>query len=407
MANNRIMFFVVLLAIVIDVMGIGLIMPFLPALFLNAHSPLLQTNTSELGRQIAYGLSFTFWAVGIFFGAPFLGNISDHIGRKKVLITSLLFVMLSYALSYFSLALGSLSLFMLSRLLNGFFSSSFPIAQAIIIDHSDEKDRGRNLGWVTLAGSMGIIIGPLLSGISYEIGGATYGVKMVFLLAAGLAGLNSLSISLFLKEPAKETAAASSSHIFHLANIFSNCVFIFIEKRTRYLTVVFLALSILWAFYFQGMLILLSDKFAQGPNNLSWFFAFIGGGFFLMTIFIQPKLLKRFPLRALTIASMIILTILFGTGLLFQRLDVQWISAILACMANGLCYTVLSVMFSKTVDQDEQGKVMGGVSALSAMVWGLTSPLLGLMLHITTYLPIFTAILFALFGTFLAFNLKK
>ena len=100
--TNQLTIFSILLAIVIEVMGMGLFMPLLPNLFWNASSPLLSPDTSYFWRQMAYGMSFGFWAIGIFFGAPFLGDVSDRIGRKKVLVISLLCVMLSYFLSYFS-----------------------------------------------------------------------------------------------------------------------------------------------------------------------------------------------------------------------------------------------------------------------------------------------------------------
>src|SRR3990167_10561337 len=96
-------FFIILLVIVVDVMGAGLFMPLVPDLFWGAHPLLLNVNTPNIWRQRDYGLSFSVWALGVFFGAPILGEISDYIGRKRILLISLLFVMTSYLLSYLSL----------------------------------------------------------------------------------------------------------------------------------------------------------------------------------------------------------------------------------------------------------------------------------------------------------------
>lgn len=400
--TNQLTIFSILLAIVIEVMGMGLFMPLLPNLFWNASSPLLSPDTSYFWRQMAYGMSFGFWAIGIFFGAPFLGDVSDRIGRKKVLVISLLCVMLSYFLSYFSLVLGSCTLFMVSRFTSGFFASSFPIAQAIIVDTSPEKLRARNLGWVTLAASIGIVIGPFLSGISYQIGGNAYGAQIAFLLATVLALLNSISVACLLKE----TMTVRSSRPIRLLNVVSSCRFAFTDKRIRYLTFIFFILSTLWACYFQGISVLLSEHFKQGPVAISWFYTLCGAGFFIMTVFIQPNLLKRFPLKGLGMAGMIGMVIFFGAGLVFPKLTTQWIGVFFGCMAECLCYTVLMTLFSQQVSSDEQGRVMGGVGATFGLTWGVISPLIGVLLGVDIFLPIILSVLFAVFGFFLMMQLK-
>lgn len=397
MKNQRLTTFSVLLAIVIEVMSMGLFMPLLPDLFWSVHSPLLAADTSHVWRQIAYGFSFGFWAIGIFFGAPFLGEVSDRLGRKKVLVISLACVMLSYFLSYLSLVLNSNILFMTSRLMSGFFASAFPIAQAIIVDTSTAENRARHLGWVTLAASIGTVFGPFLSGISYKIGGQASGAEIAFLAAAALAFINCLSISFLLRE----TVQARSTRPLHFLSVFSSCRFAFMDVRIRYLSLIFLILSVLWAFYFQGVSVLLTEKFAQGPVAVSWFYTGLGLGFLMMTLFIQPFLLKYVSLRKLGVGGMLGMACLFGSGLIFQILEMQWIGAFFGCMAECLCYTVLVTLFSKAVASDEQGRVMGGVGAVFGLTWGIVSPLTGLLLGVSIFLPLTLVVLFSLIGALL------
>ncbi len=397
MKTNSLTIFSVLLAIVIEVMGMGLFMPLLPDLFWSPHSPLLSPDASHFWRQMDYGLSFAFWAVGIFFGAPFLGNVADRVGRKKVLVLSLALVMVSYFLSYLSLVLGSNILFMLSRLMSGFFASSFPIAQAIIVDTSADENRARNLGWVTLAASIGIVIGPFLSGVAYRLGGPDEGAKIAFLIAAGLAFLNTLSIWVLLKE----TMRVKSNRALHFLSVISSCRFAFSDRRIRFFTVIFFMLSALWGFYFQGISVLLSEHFNQTPVAVSSFYTLMGVGLFIMTLFIQPRLLKMFSLRGLGIAGMLMMALLFGSGLVFQRLGMQWVGAVFGCMAECLTYTVLMTLFSQAVKEDEQGRVMGGVGAVFGLTWGLISPLTGLLLSVNIFLPLVFSVLFACIGAVL------
>ncbi len=399
--TSQLTVFSVLLAIVIEVMSMGLFMPLLPDLFWSAHSPLLAPDTSQFWRQMDYGLSFAFWAFGIFFGAPFLGNVSDRIGRKKVLVLSLFMVMLSYFCSYLSLVVGSNSLFMLSRGMSGFFASSFPIAQAIIVDISPEEKKARNLGWITLAASIGIVIGPFLSGVSYQLGGVESGPKIAFLLATGLTLLNAFSINFLFKE----TMVTRSDRPIHFFSVFSSCKFAFSDRRIRFLTLIFCVLSTLWAFYFQGVSVLLLDKFQQGPVAISWFYTILGLGFFIVTLFIQPRLLTRFSLRSLGMNGMVLMAILFGAGLVIQALVVFWLGGFFGCMVESLCYTVLMTLFSNAVNADEQGRVMGGVGATFGLTWGVISPLTGVLLSVNSSLPLILSSLLGFVGFFLMMRL--
>ena len=400
--TKQLTIFSVLLAIVIEVMSMGLFMPLLPDLFWSTSSPLLGPDASMFMRQMAYGLSFAFWALGIFFGAPFLGEVSDRIGRKKVLVLSLFFVTLSYLFSFLSLIIGSMTLFMFSRVMSGFFASSFPIAQAIIVDTSPDDKRARNLGWISLAASVGVVFGPFLSGISYQLGGPASGAKIAFLIAAGLTLLNTLSIWGLLKE----TVVVKSDRPIHLLSVFSSCKFAFFDKRVQFLTVMFLLLSTLWAFYFQGISVFLVDHFNQGPVAVSWFYTFMGVGLFIMTLFIQPNLLKRFSLKGLGIAAMLGMGIFFGIGLVFNHLPVFWAGGIAGGMVECLCYTVLITFFSKSVGANEQGRVMGGVGAVFGLTWGVISPLTGVLLGVSSALPILLSALLCFVGAFLMMRVK-
>jgi len=74
-----------LLAIVIDVFGYGLVYPIMTAIFTNPSNPPLSSLHSETLRNFFMGLSYMLYPLGMLFGASFMGDLSDHFGRKKVI----------------------------------------------------------------------------------------------------------------------------------------------------------------------------------------------------------------------------------------------------------------------------------------------------------------------------------
>ena len=388
MKKNSVIIAVVLVAIVLDTMGMGLIFPLMPDLFLSAHSPILYANVSVSMREFLYGFSLALWAGGIFFGSPFLGELSDRFGRRWVLGGSLGMVALSYVFSYSSLLAGSALLFLISRLLNGFFSSSFPLAQAVIIDISPEPLRARNLGWVILAASLGFIFGPLLSATAYHLAGPRHGLEWTFLSAAVLATLNTFSIFLLLKD----SNGVRSTRPIRLLSVITTCKFVFMDKRISFLTLIFFLMQIGWGAYVQTIPVLLSAHFGQTPVQVSIFYALIGFSFLAMTLWLQPFLLKRFPLRFLATVGLLSMVIFSLLTVLGNLLVLQWVSGFFLAASDCLVYSCLMALFSNAVDPDEQGRVMGGAGAIFGLTWGILALFLGMLLHISPLVPMVVAV---------------
>src|SRR5262245_35146951 len=90
------------IVILIDTMGFGIIFPVISPLFLNTSSTMVPTNTSLSFRDLYYGLTLGIFSVFMFFAGPILGDLSDQLGRKKVI----LFCLFGSAISSVICALG-------------------------------------------------------------------------------------------------------------------------------------------------------------------------------------------------------------------------------------------------------------------------------------------------------------
>ena len=374
-----------MLTIIIDIMGLGLIFPTLPQLFIGSHSILDSNITSPAWQEFYYGLAMAAWPLGLFFGAPTLGHLSDIIGRRKVLLSCLFMTAVTYGLCALAIDIGSLSLFILGRLVSGFFAGSFEISQAVIADISPPEKKARNIGWITLAASLGFTIGPLISSLTTNHAWVSwFSLTTPFWIAMILSVLNMVSLFCLLKESYRHVGEFKIDWFA----CFKSVGFIFSDKRVRYLGWVFLVLQFSWGMYFGPLTAVMHMKFAYGSVMLGLLFAVIGLGCGLGTVILQPLTQKFFSLKWMVFLSMLFTSVLIGFAAISSCVISQWMVGFLASGVEILAYTGSAALFSNLVSETEQGTVLGGVGSLVSVSWFLSSLLTGPSLMISWNTPL-------------------
>ncbi len=136
--------------------GFSIIFPIFPKILENFGG-----GAFELGLLAAvYGVSYTIFS-------PIFGSKADEIGKNKVILIGLLGFIFSNA--FFIIARG-MALLIIGRIVEGIFSASiFPAAISIVTDFSDENNTAKYVGYLTAGNTIGIIIGPMLGGLLYNI----------------------------------------------------------------------------------------------------------------------------------------------------------------------------------------------------------------------------------------------
>jgi len=168
----------IFITLLIDVTGIGLIIPVVPGLI----EQLIHGSISDASRYSGW-LAFAY-AIMQFLFAPLLGNLSDKYGRRPVLLLSLL----GLGIDYIFLAMApSIGWLFVGRIIAGFAGASFTTATAYIADISTPQNRAQNFGMVGAAFGLGFILGPVIGGLLGE-----YGVRVPFIVAACLSLINCL-----------------------------------------------------------------------------------------------------------------------------------------------------------------------------------------------------------------------
>jgi len=179
----------IFITLLIDIIGLGIIIPVLPRL-------IQELTGGTLSEASMYGGWMLFaYAFMQFICAPILGGLSDRYGRRPVLLASLF----GFGVDYVFLALApTLGWLFVGRLIAGVMGASFTTASAYIADVSTPETRAQNFGIIGAAFGLGFIIGPMLGGFL-----ETYGSRVPFMVSAGLSLLNWLYGFFILPESLK------------------------------------------------------------------------------------------------------------------------------------------------------------------------------------------------------------
>ncbi len=175
--------FLVFIILFLDIIGIAIIMPVLPAFLQEL------TGDDVSAAAIDGGWLLLIYSAMQFLFAPLLGNLSDRFGRRPILLISVL----TFAIdNLICAAATSFWMLFVGRALAGFSGGSFATCSAYIADISDDRTRARNFGLIGIAFGVGFTIGPVIGGLLGE-----FGPRVPF-LGAGLLSLANFIAAWFL-----------------------------------------------------------------------------------------------------------------------------------------------------------------------------------------------------------------
>ncbi len=175
--------FLVFMILFLDIIGIAIIMPVLPAFLQEL------TGDDVSAAAIDGGWLLLIYSAMQFMFAPLLGNLSDRFGRRPILLVSVLTFSID---NLICAAATSFWMLFVGRALAGFSGGSFATCSAYIADISDDKTRARNFGLIGIAFGVGFTIGPVIGGLLGE-----FGPRVPF-LGAGLLSLANFITAWFL-----------------------------------------------------------------------------------------------------------------------------------------------------------------------------------------------------------------
>jgi len=334
---------ILVITVFIDITGYGIIIPLLPF-----YTSQFQAGPTALGVLLA---SFAFMQ---FLFAPILGKASDNLGRKPILLLSLLISFIGFTIFSFS---NSYLMLLLSRIIAG-LATERAVAQAYIADITDKETRTKELGKIGAALGAGFIIGPALGGIL-----SVYGYSIPGYIAMILTGINVAFVFAFLKESRREKTPQEKPGKSYLGEL-GNSI-----KKPLIGPTLFILFIVTFAFSTIPVVVpLLSiDYFNFSSLELSYIFIYIGLIQIFMQGFLIGKISKRFGEEKLIAAGSVIMAV--GTFLMpiFRNLAAFYLTNAALAAGVGLTNTAIPAFLSKRASSNEQGSVLGVASSVTSI----------------------------------------
>ena len=382
----KIRHFALLFVVFLDLMNQGLVIPILTTALLDPAERFLAPETAEAARQFDFGLVmgvfFLFW----FFGAAYISRLSDSIGRKEGILLCLAGNLVGYLLAVAALAMGSFWLLLVARAISGFTAGNQPIAQAALIDLSEnEAQKVRFLGYVTTALSLGLVVGPLIGGVfsAPALLGAHASLALPFFVVSCLVLVNIVLIVLFYQNERSERLPVR----FRLSDVFVPLLMAVQRPTILRLSVVYFFGQIGLYAYFLFMDNYFLARFGFGTLQNALALAVLGGGMGFSSMLLVGPLNARFHKRNLVMVSLCVMAASAGLAIVNPWTFAAYLLILPLVMAFAVYLPTTLTLFSAAVDEGEQGWVMGVSIALFTLGAGLVSLLGGWLMSIDNRLP--------------------
>lgn len=366
MTKRRSPLVIIFITIFIDLVGFGIVIPVLPL-----YAERYGASETTIGILLA-----TYSAMQFVF-APILGKLSDRVGRRPVLLVSLIgtsigFLIMGFApsmpvgLALFGLAPTLVWLFV-ARMIDGISGGNISTAQAYIADVTPPEERSKGMGLIGAAFGLGFVFGPMIGGmLSYISTGAP------FFFASAMAAANATALYFLLPESLSHehrSEARRRGGIVRILEESGSWQLIAVVATYFLATVAFAMMTATFALF-------AAHRFKFDAWHTGFLFGYVGIIGAVIQGGLLGRLVKMFGDKPLTVIG----TALFAVSVFGFTLSGTAMLLIVAstgiAIGNSLMTPTLNALASKSVNASLQGRVLGVMASVASLA-RIIGPVLG------------------------------
>lgn len=353
--SNRSPLLPIFLIVLVDILGLTIILPLLP--FYAEH---LGANATIVGLLIS---SFAFCQL---IAGPILGRLSDHMGRKPLLIVSQIGTLIGFLILAAS---NSLWLVFLSRIIDGLTAGNLSLAQAYIADVTTPENRAKSFGVIGIAFGIGFLVGPGVSGYLSQ-----FGYAYPILAAAALSATSILCTATLLPkaEPHLDDGSGGPGGRRLSVLNWNSYAEYFVRPGLGRLLWQFFCFAFSFSFFISGFALYANQRYQIdgrpfGPREVGYVFAFVGLLGILLQGILMGRLVKWLGERTLVwtgfLSNCIGYTALGWTQTIGQLLSASVVNS----YGNGVLRPAVTSLITQKVGKREQGVVLGLTQSLTSV----------------------------------------
>jgi MFS transporter, DHA1 family, tetracycline resistance protein len=341
---------VIFLTIFVNLVGFGIIIPLLPFY--------AQTFGAS---PLVIGLLFASFSVSQLIAAPVLGELSDRLGRRPILLFSLLGTVVSFVM----LAMAhSLTMLFAARIVDGLSGGNITTARAYIADITTEENRAKSFGLLGAAFGLGFIVGPALGALFSQI---SYTAPIW--AAAAITVAATVLAWVWLPETVHHARAGGGSPWQALTEL----------GGRESLRVIFTVDFVYWtafAVYQTTFALFGARRFGFDAAHTGYLLSAFGFLGVLVQGVLVGYVVARFGAKRTLAMGLVFAAIGWGGSALTHSLPVFVLMLVPGALGIGLCNATLSTLISNAAGPQEQGRVQGAAGALESLgrtigpVWG-------------------------------------
>ena len=383
------------LTIFIDLLGFGIIIPILPVV---TKKMAIQSGL-HLDADVAVGLTMGVFSLMQFLFSPIWGSLSDKIGRRPIILGSILATAVGYVMLGVS---NTFIILFLARLVAGIGSANVSAAQAYIADITPPQERAKRMGLIGAAFGLGFVFGPPIGGALFAAGGLMW----VGFATAALCVLNFAMAWFTLPESLTEKNIERRSFI----SSFTGLRHVWKEEVLGELFVINVIYIAAFSMMQVNASVLWHEHYHLTEKEVGYMFGFIG----VCSAVVQGGLIGTIQ-RVVGLQRML----LFGCPIVAVGLSIiplpsqEWFVMVQICaviflaIGNGMLMPAINSLVSANTPAHDQGKTLGLLQSTGSLARSVGPVVSGFLYSMGFMFPYLSAGVLMMFTFLLAIKLTR